>query len=70
MPLTQDELRATEEHSPLPTYNEILVGVDASDHANRGIKDAIDIGNLFDSTVTGAHVYAAQMHDRRFRQME
>lgn len=70
MSLTQDELRATEEHSPLPTYNEILVGVDASDHANRGIKDAIDIGNLFDSTVTGAHVYAAQMHDRRFRQME
>lgn len=70
MSLTQDELLATEEHSPLPTYQEILVGVDASDHANQGIKDAIDIGNLFAATVTGAHVYAAQMHDRRFRQME
>lgn len=70
MSSNQDELTATEEHSPLSTYQQILVAVDASDHANRGIKDAIDIGVLFDSTVTGAHVYAAQMHDRRFRQME
>ena len=54
----------------LQRYSSILVGVDASDHSNRGIKDALDLAEIWQSRVSGAHVYAAQMHDQRFRQME
>ena len=54
----------------LPSYRSILVGVDASDHSNRGVMEATTIGSLWQSKITGAHVYAASMHDRRFRQME
>ncbi len=56
---------------PLPRhYESILIGVDASDHSDRGIKDALELAELWQSNVSGAHVYAAQLHDRRFRQME
>lgn len=58
------------ESVPLPKYKHILIGVDASDHSNRGIQDALAMGEIFQSTITGAHVYAARMHDIRFRQME
>lgn len=51
-------------------YRRILLGVDASDHSDRGVREAIRIGALGGATLTGAHVYAAKMHDRRFRQME
>ncbi|MDH3759853.1 MAG: universal stress protein [Gammaproteobacteria bacterium] len=54
----------------LPRYREILLAVDSSDHANRGIEDSIALAQLFDARITAAHVYAAQLHDLRFRQME
>ena len=55
---------------PLPLYHRILLAVDSSDHANRGVSDGIEIAGLSGASVTAAHVYAAQMHDMRFRQME
>jgi nucleotide-binding universal stress UspA family protein len=54
----------------LQQYRSILVGVDASDYSNRGVKDALDLAEIWQSKVSGAHVYAAQMHDQRFKQME
>lgn len=55
---------------PLPTYRSIILAVDASDHSNRGAAEAASLGELWGSTVTGAHVYATKLHDQRFRQME
>lgn len=51
-------------------YRAILIAVDSSDHANRATDDAIEMGKLYQSVITASHVYAAQMHDRRFKQME
>jgi nucleotide-binding universal stress UspA family protein len=56
--------------APLPRYREILLAVDSSDHANRGVEDGIALAKLSGARVTAAHVYAAKMHDMRFRQME
>ncbi|MFQ5961299.1 MAG: universal stress protein, partial [Candidatus Methylomirabilales bacterium] len=52
-------------------YQRILVALDSSDHANRGVDMAIALAGLTDGgQVTGVHVYGAKMHDVRFRQME
>jgi len=51
-------------------YRNILVALDSSDHANRGMAEAATLALLCDGNITGTHVYAAQMHDTRFRQME
>ncbi|KAB2849722.1 MAG: universal stress protein UspA [Hyphomicrobiaceae bacterium] len=48
----------------------ILVGLDASDHANRALSEAVRLAATGGGTVTGIHAYAAKLHDQRFRQME
>lgn len=53
-----------------PRYRSILLAVDSSDHSNRGITEAVALARLWNAAITGAHVYAAGMHDARFRQME
>jgi nucleotide-binding universal stress UspA family protein len=55
---------------PLPGYTAVLLAADSSDHANRGIHEAVALAAAWGGTLTGTHVYAAQMHDARFRQME
>ena len=55
---------------PLPLYNDVLLAVDSSDHSNQAVKDGMTLAMLSQASVTAAHVYAAQMHDMRFRQME
>jgi nucleotide-binding universal stress UspA family protein len=55
---------------PLPRYESILLAVDSSDHSNHAILEAIGVANHFDSRITATHVYAAKLHDVRFRQME
>ena len=55
---------------PLPGYHKILVAADASDHSNHGVSEAVAIAGIWQGEISGAHVYAAAMHDRRFRQME
>jgi len=51
-------------------YESIFVPVDNSSHSNRAIDRAIALGRGFDARLTGCHVYAARMHDYRFKQME
>ncbi len=68
----QARLQLEQAESPvvLPTFKSILIAADASDHSNRGVAEATELGKLWQSTITGTHVYAAKMHDFRFRQME
>lgn len=61
LPITEDQW---------PSYQKILLAVDSSDHANHGIKEAITIASAYQSHITGTHVYAAKLHDVRFKQME
>ncbi len=56
--------------APLPEYRSILLAVDSSDHANRGTSEAVALASIWQSDLTAAHVYAAKLHDVRFRQME
>lgn len=51
-------------------YRSIYVPVDNSDHSKRAVELAIDLGKIFDSTMVASHVYAAKMHEYRFKQME
>ena len=51
-------------------YKTIYVPVDNSDHSNRAVQHSLAIGKAFDSKLVGCHVYAAKMHDYRFKQME
>ena len=52
-------------------HQRILVALDSSDHANAAMRNAAELACLADNPViTGAHVYAAKLHDLRFRQME
>jgi nucleotide-binding universal stress UspA family protein len=51
-------------------YRKIYVPVDNSDHSNRAVAQAVAVGQAFGSKLTGCHVYAAKMHDYRFKQME
>lgn len=58
------------ELEPLPSYQSILLAVDSSDHSNRGVDEAIRLATGFGAQLTATHVYAAKLHDVRFRQME
>src|SRR5438067_7327843 len=51
-------------------YKHIYVPVDNSEHSNRAIDLAVELGRAFGARLTGSHVYAARLHDYRFKQME
>src|SRR5262247_3750928 len=51
-------------------FKHIYVPVDNSDYSNRAIDLAVEVGRAFGSRLTGCHVYAARLHDYRFKQME
>ncbi|HEX6158540.1 MAG TPA: universal stress protein, partial [Thermoanaerobaculia bacterium] len=51
-------------------YTSIYVPVDNSDHSNRAVACSLALGKAFSAKLVGCHVYAAKLHDYRFRQME
>jgi nucleotide-binding universal stress UspA family protein len=51
-------------------YKHIYVPVDNSDFSNRAIDVGVELGKAFGARLTGIHVYAARLHDYRFKQME
>ncbi len=51
-------------------YKSIYVPVDNSDHSNRAVSCSVALGKAFSAKLVGCHVYAASLHDYRFRQME
>jgi nucleotide-binding universal stress UspA family protein len=51
-------------------YREILVPVDNSQHSDWAVDRAIELCRQSGGRITGNHVYAARLHDVRFRQLE
>jgi len=51
-------------------YKTIYIPVDNSDHSNMAVDLGVRLAKQFGSKVVGSHVYAAKMHDKRFKQME
>jgi nucleotide-binding universal stress UspA family protein len=51
-------------------YTEIFVPVDNSRHSDWAVDRAIELCRRSGGRITGNHVYAARLHDVRFRQLE
>jgi nucleotide-binding universal stress UspA family protein len=51
-------------------YREIFVPVDNSPHSDWAVDRAIELCSKAGGRITGNHVYAARLHDVRFRQLE
>lgn len=51
-------------------YRQVFVPVDNSQHSDWAVDRAIELCHKFDGRITGNHVYAARLHDVRFRQLE
>ena len=51
-------------------YKTIYIPVDNSDHSNMAVDLGVQLAKEFGSKIVGSHVYAAKMHDKRFKQME
>lgn len=51
-------------------YRDICVPIDNSEWSSRAIDFAVALGQAFGARLTGVHVYAARLHERRFHHME
>jgi nucleotide-binding universal stress UspA family protein len=51
-------------------YREIAVPVDNSPWSDWAVERAIELARISEGRITGTHVYAARLHDIRFRQLE
>ena len=51
-------------------YREVFVPVDNSPHSDWAVERAIELCRHSGGRITGNHVYAARLHDVRFRQLE
>src|SRR5205807_2604507 len=51
-------------------YKTIYVPVDNSDYSNMALDVGVMLAKTFGAKLVGSHVYAAKMHDKRFKQME
>ena len=51
-------------------YREVLVPVDNSPHSDLAVDRAVEICSRSKGRITATHVYAARLHDVRFRQLE
>src|SRR6476661_5739490 len=51
-------------------YREVFVPVDNSTHSDWAVDRAIELAQRSQGRLTGNHVYAARLHDVRFRQLE
>jgi nucleotide-binding universal stress UspA family protein len=54
----------------VPVYREIFVPVDNSQHSDWAVDRALEVCRTTGGRITGNHVYAARLHDVRFRQLE
>lgn len=63
-------MRRLAQAAPAVAYGRVLVAVDSSPHSEAATAEAVKLAQLWQSSITGLHAYAARLHDRRFRQME
>jgi len=68
--MTTSAKKSTVMEESARVFERLLVGLDNSAASRAALDHALQIARAFGSTVTGLHVYAAQIHDHRFRQME
>ena len=54
----------------VPVYREIFAPVDNSPHSDWAVDRAIELCRVSHGRIIGNHVYAARLHDVRFRQLE
>jgi nucleotide-binding universal stress UspA family protein len=54
----------------VPVYREVFVPVDNSQPSDWALERAIELCRKSGGRITGNHVYAARLHDVRFRQLE
>jgi len=64
-----DNAEAADNTAPV-SLKRLLVALDASEHANQALDQAIIFAKSSGGVVTGIHAYAAELHDRRFKMME
>jgi len=68
--MNTDPALLSEQPTEQMRYRHLLVAVDSSEHSNRAFDEAVNLAAASGARLTGTHVYAAQMHDVRFKQME
>jgi nucleotide-binding universal stress UspA family protein len=51
-------------------FQSIYVPVDNSEHSNASELLGVELAGAFSAKLTGSHIYAAALHDTRFKQME
>src|SRR5437667_12516637 len=51
-------------------YKTIYVPVDNSDYSNLALDVGVSLAKTFGAKLVGSDVYAAKLHDKRFKQME
>src|SRR5438270_5452558 len=51
-------------------YDSVYVALDNSEHSDAATSVALALAEAFSARCVGCHVYAARMHDYRFKQME
>jgi len=51
-------------------FQNILTALDNSDYSDYGMELAVTLGRTYKAKVTGCHVYAARLHEKRFNDME
>ena len=60
----------TSDNGQAVPYSEVFVPVDNSQHSDWAIDRALELCQKWQGRITGNHVYAARLHDIRFRQLE
>ncbi|MBE7522859.1 MAG: universal stress protein [Burkholderiales bacterium] len=58
------------ESAAAPGYRAVLAALDGSDRSDRALAEALALATAFGARLAAAHIYAARLHDLRFRQME
>jgi nucleotide-binding universal stress UspA family protein len=53
-----------------PLYRKVVIPTDNSELCHAGIDWGVEFARKWETTLIGAHVYAARLHDDRFRQLE
>ena len=66
----QEAAEETTENTAPASLARILVALDASDHANRALEEAVRLAKSADGVITGIHAYAAALHHRRRQLLE
>ncbi len=66
----EPKAEAAEQRPVIGRYGKVFAAVDGSELSNSAMDLAVRIGKGYGAELYGCHVYAAKLHDQRFRAME